>query len=177
VKELYYIKYWYVIRSFYNSNGCCYINIKLGELKIQFLCLFMRLFKGHNILRHIYPLVTRLQLYFQTPSRPEAQQCRHPCTTTQARGVYPLPRSRGAGRRQRSMNCCSCSSSWLGSSGSENRTAKGPRNRAHSGRSGNWATTGKERYRRPQPHAQKLLGSVEIARCEKRHVRVQLRIC
>lgn len=34
VKELHYFKYWYVIKSFYSSGGCCFINIKLSELKI-----------------------------------------------------------------------------------------------------------------------------------------------
>jgi hypothetical protein len=33
-----------------------------------------------------------------------------------------------------------------------------------------------EKHRELQPHVQKLLGSVEIARCEKRHTSVQLGI-
>jgi hypothetical protein len=53
---------------------------------------------------------------------------------------------------------------------------KRPRHRAHPTGSTNRAATGEERHCRPQPHVQNLLGSVEIARCEKIHFRAQLGI-
>jgi hypothetical protein len=63
---------------------------------------------------------------------------------------------------------------WPGSCYSDNRAIKQPKHRARSTGSGNRAVTRMERYRRLQPHVQKLLGSMEIARCEERHTRVQL---
>jgi hypothetical protein len=125
VKELHYFKYWYVMKSSYNSNGYCFINIKLSELKIQSLCLLMRLFKSQHSTAYI-PVGYKSTALLLAPSRPEAQQCQHPVTTFLPRGVYLLPRSRDAGRCQTSMNCCCCSRSQLGCSGSENRTTKGP---------------------------------------------------
>jgi hypothetical protein len=53
------------------------------------------------------------------------------------RSVYPLPQSRGGGRRQAGACCCGYSCSWLGSSGSENRTER-PGHRASSGGSRVW---------------------------------------
>jgi hypothetical protein len=58
----------------------------------------------------------------------------------------------------------------------ENGAIKRPRHTAHSTGGRNRAATGMEKYHRPQPHVQKLLGSVEVARCEKRHTRAQLGI-
>jgi hypothetical protein len=72
------------------------------------------------------------------------------------------------------MSYCSCSHSRMGSSSFKNGTTKRPRHRAHHAGSRNRAATRMERHCRLQPHVQKLLGSVEITHCEKRHTTAQL---
>jgi hypothetical protein len=54
--------------------------------------------------------------------------------------------------------------------------AKRPRHRTHFTGIRNRKTTGVERHRRPESHVQKLLGSVQTTRCEKRHTRAQMEI-
>jgi hypothetical protein len=95
-------------------------------------------------------------------------------TTTLPRGVYPLPHNRGTSGHQTHTSHCSRGRTWLGSCYSENEAIKRPRHRTHSTGCGNRAVTGVERYRRPQ--AQKVLGSVEVARCDILHTRAQLGI-
>jgi hypothetical protein len=119
---------------------------------------------------------TRIQLYFRAPSRPETQQCRCPLTMTLPGGVHPLPQSRSTSIRQANTSHSSCGRSRLGSSGPKNGTTKRSRHRTHSTGGRNRAKTGVERHHRPQSHVQKLLGSVEVARCKRRHSRAQLGI-
>jgi hypothetical protein len=125
--------------------------------------------------------LTRIQIYFRAPSRQEAHQCRCPFTTTLPRGAYVLPQFWGTGSHQTSTNyrsrSRSRSSSRLGCGGSENGAFKRPKDRTHSTGGRNRAAIGMDRHRRPQPHTQIVLGSVEIACCEKRRTGVQLGIC
>jgi hypothetical protein len=109
--------------------------------------------------------LTGIQLYFWKPARLKAQQHRCSFKTVMPRGC------------KTSASYCSCTRNRLGSGGAANRTAKWPRHRAYSRGSRNWMTIGVERHRWLQSYVQKLLGSVEIAHCEKRHTRVQLGIC
>jgi hypothetical protein len=88
----------------------------------------------------------------------------------------PSSTSSRHGRHKTNTSYCSSGSSRLGSGDSENGAIKRPKPRVLSTGGRNQSATGIEIYRRPQPHVQKLLGSVEVARYEKRQTRAQLGI-
>jgi hypothetical protein len=119
---------------------------------------------------------TKVQLHFRALLRPKTQQCRCPFPTTVPKKVYPLPQSRGVGERQAGTSYCGCNRSRLGSSHSEKGTFERPGYKALSGGNRDRTAPRMERYRRPQPHVQKLLGPMEIPPFEERHIRAPLGI-
>jgi hypothetical protein len=121
-------------------------------------------------------VVDLVQLHFRAKSRPKTQQCGCPFATTVQRRMYPIPQSRGAGRRQAGTCNCGCSRSILRCVLSENKTTERPGHMAHSGGSRGRTAPRKERYLREQPHVQKLLGPIKIPRCKERHIRAPLGI-
>jgi hypothetical protein len=102
------------------------------------------------------------------------QQFRCPFAMTMLRRGYPLPQSRGAGRRHAGASYCGCSRSRLGSNRSENITTEQPGHRTYSGESRDQTASKKYIHPRPQPLIQMILGLIKIPRCEERHTRAPL---
>jgi hypothetical protein len=74
------------------------------------------------------------------------------------------------------MRYCACSRSRLGTSRPEYRTTERPGHKAHSAGIRDRSAPRMERHRRSQPHVQKLLGPLEISRCEEWHTKAPLGI-